>query len=59
MADNLKILRPEDPRKININQPWEVQYWSNELGCTQSKLRMAVSAVGPMVEDVRKWLRLH
>jgi Protein of unknown function (DUF3606) len=56
MSDNLKIRQPQDPKKININETWEVSYWTKALGVTEQKLREAVKAVGPMVVDVRKWL---
>jgi len=26
MPDNLKIKKPKDPQKININEQWEVDY---------------------------------
>ena len=54
--DDLKRRVPEDPTKININQPWEVEYWCNKLGCSEARLREAVQAVGPLVKDVKKYL---
>ena len=59
MPDDTKIRQPEDPDRINVNQPWEVLYWCRVLGCSETKLRQAVKAVGPMVEDVKKWLKSH
>jgi hypothetical protein len=56
MSDNLSRRQPEDPNKINVNQQWEVEYWSNKFGVSESKLRLAVHAVGPMVADVRRYL---
>jgi hypothetical protein len=56
MPDNLNLRGPEDPQKININQSWEVQYWTKKLGVSESKLRMAVSNAGPMVVNVKNWL---
>jgi Protein of unknown function (DUF3606) len=56
MPDNLKIRQPQDPQKININEPWEVDYWTKALGVTEQKLRKAVGEVGPMVVNVRAWL---
>lgn len=57
MADDLNRRAPEDPKKINIDQTWEVSYWTSELGISESKLREAVQAVGPMVVDVKDWLK--
>jgi hypothetical protein len=56
MVDNLKRRAPEDPTKINVNQQWEIDYWCNELGVSETKLRQAVKAVGPMVSAVKKYL---
>lgn len=56
MDDNLKRKRPEDPTKINIHQSWEISYWCDELGCTERKLKQAVSAVGNSVSAVKRYL---
>jgi hypothetical protein len=57
MSDNLKRRQPEDPRKININQDWEVKEWTKQLGVSEEKLKAAVKAVGPLVTDVKKHLK--
>lgn len=57
MPDNLNRRQPEDPNKININQQWEIGYWTTKLGVSESKLKSAVKAKGVMVEEVKKWLR--
>lgn len=59
MPDNLSRRRPEDPKKVNINQAWEIQYWTRELGVSESQLIRAVNSVGPMVEDVKSLLRVN
>ncbi len=57
MPDNVKRPGPEDPTKININQDYEVGYWTTTLRVSEDVLRRAVMAVGPLVIDVGKWLR--
>jgi hypothetical protein len=57
MPDNLNLRGPEDPQKININQSWEVQYWTKKLGVSESTLKRAVGNVGSMVVNVKNWLR--
>lgn len=32
MADNLTKKRPQDARKINVTQSYEISYWTNALG---------------------------
>ena len=54
MSDNLKKTGSADDKRININQPHEVQYWTKTLGVTEAKLSAAVKAAGPMVADVKK-----
>lgn len=57
MADNLKIRKPEDPTKINVNQTWELEFWSNQLGVSKAKVVNAVNKVGPQVSDVKRFLK--
>lgn len=59
MPDNLKRRQPEDPKRININEAWELDYWSSSLNVSKDRLKQAVKAVGPMVADVRAWLSKH
>jgi hypothetical protein len=56
MSDDLNRRAPEDPTKINVNQQWELDYWSKELEVSKETLRAAVSSVGPMVRDVQIYL---
>ncbi|WP_368639454.1 DUF3606 domain-containing protein [Castellaniella ginsengisoli] len=54
--DNLKIRQPQDPKQINLNEPWEVRGWCKTLGVTEAKLKEAVKAVGTQVAAVKKYL---
>lgn len=56
MPDDLKRKSPEDPKKININQDWELDYWSKTLSVNKSKIISAVKKVGPMLVDVKREL---
>jgi hypothetical protein len=56
MTDNLALRGLPDSQKININQPWEIRRWTKNLGTTERELRSAVSYVGPITTDVRKFL---
>ncbi|MCG8422210.1 MAG: DUF3606 domain-containing protein [Proteobacteria bacterium] len=57
MADDLKIKRPHDATKVNVNQPHEVRYWCDKWGITERQLRDAVAAVGVYVDEIVKYLR--
>ena len=56
MPDNLHIRQPQDPQRINVNEPWEVRYWTNKFNVTEAELKQAVKAVGPMVAKVKAHL---
>lgn len=56
MPDDLKRKVPEDPRKINIDQGWEIEYWSKELGVSKLELEAAVTIAGHWVTDVKRFL---
>jgi len=56
MSDNLNILQPQDPQRINVNEPWEVQYWKKQLCVSEAQLIQAVKSVGPMVMKVKIYL---
>ena len=55
--DNLNRRVPEDPQKININQSWEVEYWTKKLLISEKKLRALVAKVGVNVADIKKELQ--
>lgn len=55
--DNLNRRVPEDPQKININQSWEVEYWTKKLHISEKKLRALVAKVEVNVADVKKELQ--
>jgi hypothetical protein len=56
MHDNLKRRQPEDPNKVNLNQPWEVEYWKVELNVSEQVLRSTIQKVGPLVKDIKRAL---
>lgn len=56
MPDDKKKLGPLDGERIDINDRGEVAYWTEELGCSEEKLKEAVETVGTSVEKVRKYL---
>ena len=56
MPDDLTRKRPEDPQKINVNQSWEVDYWTDKLNVSENELKKIVKKVGPSTDKVRKEL---
>jgi len=56
MSDDKSVRGPADAQRINVNEDYEVQYWTTELEVTEDKLRETVRKVGVMATDVRKAL---
>lgn len=46
MSDDLRKKRPQDSSKINVNEPWEVEYWTSVLGVSASRLKQLVNEHG-------------
>ena len=59
MADNLNERGPQDRTRINVNEDWEVRYWSNELGVSADRLRELVKQHGVSADAVRRALGKH
>lgn len=59
MPDNLNIRQPQDKDRINVNEPWEVRYWTQKLGVSEAQLKQAVNAVGPMAAKVKLFLKVR
>ena len=55
-GDDRRKRGPQDRMRVNVNEPWEVDYWCERLAVTPARLRAAVKAAGPMARDVRRQL---
>ena len=56
MPDDTSDRSRQDQLRININEPHEIRYWTQRLGCTEEELRKAVASAGTMAKDVRSAL---
>lgn len=56
MSDDLTKRRPVDSSLISLTEPYEVNWWCDELDCTKSELKAAVTSVGHSAAKVRKHL---
>ncbi|NMR33211.1 DUF3606 domain-containing protein [Chryseobacterium aquaticum] len=56
MSDDLSKRRPQDATKVNVNESWELDYWSKEFGVAKERLKEAVKAVGTSVAAVKRYL---
>jgi len=57
MPDNNTKRGKADRIRININEKYEFQRWKKLLGVSGQALAGAVRVVGPMVEDVKAYLK--
>ena len=54
MSDNTALRNGQDATRINLDQDYEIRYWTKELGVTVEQLREAVKTAGSStVEKVR------
>ena len=53
MPDNLHIRRPLDAKRINMNQDYEVAYWTRTLGVSKAYLQFIIDIVGDSVAAVK------
>lgn len=56
MDDKSKKGKSDDSR-ININEAYELQYWSEKLNISRDELRKAVEAAGTNADDVAYYLK--
>ncbi len=56
MPDDLTRSGPEDQKKIDVNQSWEIDSWTKKLEVSEQELKDAVSEAGPLVVDVERHL---
>ena len=59
MADDKGNPGRPDRDRINMEEDYEVQYWSEKYGVSQEELSAAVKKVGPVASDVQRELRTH
>jgi hypothetical protein len=53
MATSRNDSGPRDRTTINMNEAFEVRYWSKELGISLAQLKSVVDKVGSSTEAIR------
>lgn len=54
--DDPKKTDYRDRDRINVNEPYELEYWSKKFGVSHDRVKEAVRKAGPMVTDVKREL---
>ena len=57
MADDKEKRGPSDRSRINVNEDYELRYWTKKFGVSEDELRKAVNKVGPMAKAVEQELK--
>jgi hypothetical protein len=56
MADDKMKSGKPDRDRINVDEAYELRYWSKRLGVSEAAIRDAVRTAGPMAADVARVL---
>jgi len=56
MSDDKRNRGEPDRSRINLNEDYEVRYWTEQFGVTKEQLAIAVKKVGNSADAVRKLL---
>jgi hypothetical protein len=54
--DSTKNVGSPDRDRINVNEDYELQYWTEKFGVSTDRLKEAVEAVGTSVKAVQEYL---
>lgn len=57
MPDDKTRRGPADASRINVNEDYEVRYWSEKFGCSAEELKAAVAAAGNSAAAVQARLK--
>lgn len=48
---------PQDASRVNVNEDYEMDYWTERFNVSRDELRKAVSEVGPSVTAIEEFLK--
>jgi hypothetical protein len=57
MADDKTKTRPQDAKRIDVNEDYELRDWAKKFGVSPEKLKAAVKEVGTSADAVEKHLK--
>lgn len=59
MSDDKTVRATGDAQRINVNEDYEVRYWTQKFHCSEAELRAAVERAGVMAVDVEAAVRVN
>jgi hypothetical protein len=57
MSDDKTKTGPQDAKLVNVNEDYELRYWTGKFGVSPEKLKEAVKAVGTSANKVGEFLQ--
>lgn len=51
-------LSPLEPRRVDLGDPQDVQYWVTRFCISERQLRTAIEQVGDSADTVERWLKI-
>ena len=54
--DDKGVKGPQDATRVNVNEEYELEYWSRKFKVSKAAVIRAVSVVGVMAKDVGEFL---
>lgn len=57
MADDKTKRNPQDAARVNVNEEYEVRYWTDKFGVSEQQLRDAVAKVGVSAAEIERELQ--
>ena len=56
MADDLQKRGPIDRSRVNLDEPWEIEWWSKRWSISPERLRAAVGKAGVLTKNIAEHL---
>ena len=59
MSDNKNDINKKNDDRIDVSEPYVLEYWKKRLGITTEQLKEVIKKVGPKTKDVEDFLAKH
>ena len=56
MSDDKTNRGPQDRSRINVHEPYELEYWTKEFGVSAERLKQLVATHGVSADKIRQAL---
>lgn len=59
MPDDRSMKGPQDSSRVNVNEDYELSYWTKRFGVSAEELKRAVHTVGVSVKALEEHFKKH